>query len=53
MLHGLKKFLEHKAYVMRVESLRMTTAAGSGHATSALSAADIVTALFFMLCVMI
>ncbi len=47
MLHGLKKFLEYKAYVMRVESLRMTTKAGSGHPTSALSAADLVSALFF------
>ena len=47
MLHGLKKFLEHKAYKMRVESLQMTTEAGSGHPTSALSAADIVAALFF------
>jgi len=47
MLHGLKKFLEHKAYCLRVNSLKMTTAAGSGHSTSALSAADIVSALFF------
>lgn len=47
MLHGLKKFLEHKAYKMRVESLKMTTEAGSGHPTSALSAADLVAALFF------
>ncbi len=47
MLHGQKKFLEHKAYKMRVESLQMTTAAGSGHPTSALSAADLVSALFF------
>ncbi|GMU18812.1 MAG: transketolase [Candidatus Babeliales bacterium] len=47
MLHGLKKFLEHKAYKMRVASLQMTTQAGSGHPTSALSAADIVAALFF------
>lgn len=47
MLHGQKKFLEHKAYKMRVESLQMTTAAGSGHATSALSAADLVAAIFF------
>jgi len=47
MLHGLKKFLENKAYCMRLNVLRMTTAAGSGHTTSALSAADIVSALFF------
>lgn len=46
-MHMLKKFLEYKAYRMRVDSLRMTTAAGSGHPTSALSAADIVSALFF------
>jgi len=46
-MHTLKNFLEHKAYVMRVNSLLMTTQAGSGHPTSALSAADIVSALFF------
>lgn len=40
-------FLEHIAYKLRVNSLKMTTAAGSGHVTSALSAADIVAALFF------
>ena len=32
---------------LRAEVLRMTTAAGSGHATSCLSCADIVAALFF------
>lgn len=42
-----KYFLEHKAYAMRLSSLVMTTAAGSGHPTSALSAADLVAALFF------
>lgn len=46
-MHMLKKFLEYKAYRMRIDSLLMTTAAGSGHPTSALSAADIVSALFF------
>ncbi len=40
-------FLEHVAYNMRRSALRMTTQAGSGHPTSALSAADIVAALFF------
>lgn len=43
----LKKFLEYKAYRMRIDSLLMTTNAGSGHPTSALSAADIASALFF------
>jgi len=43
----LKNFLEHKAYLMRVNSLLMTTEAGSGYLTSALSAADIVACLFF------
>lgn len=47
MLHGLKKFLEYKAYTMRRDSLLMTAQAGSGHLTSALSCADIVAALFF------
>jgi transketolase len=40
-------FLEHKAYQLRVASLEATTAAGSGHPTSCLSAADIVAAIFF------
>lgn len=40
-------FLEYKAYKLRVGSLEATTQAGSGHPTSALSAADIVAALFF------
>ncbi|MBA3954666.1 transketolase [Candidatus Dependentiae bacterium] len=40
-------FLKYKAYKLRVESLKATTAAGSGHPTSALSAADMVSALFF------
>lgn len=46
-MHQLKKFLEYKAYQMRVSSLLMTTNAGSGHPTSALSCADLVSALFF------
>lgn len=40
-------FIAHKAYAMRVNSILMTTQAGSGHPTSALSAADIVAVLFF------
>jgi len=43
----LKDFLEHKAYLMRVNSLLMTTQAGSGNPTSALSAAELVSCLFF------
>jgi transketolase len=39
--------LEKHAYNLRISILRATTQAGSGHVTSALSAADIVTALFF------
>jgi len=39
--------LEYKAYQLRVDSIRATTAAGSGHPTSCLSAADIVAVLFF------
>lgn len=39
--------LKRRAYVLRVLSLKATTAAGSGHPTSALSCADIVAALFF------
>ena len=41
------QFLEYKAYQLRRLSLMATTAAGSGHVTSCLSAADIVAALFF------
>ena len=43
----IRHFLEHKAYQMRANAVRMTTHAGSGHPTSALSAADLVAALFF------
>jgi transketolase len=43
----LLHFLKHKAYAMRVSSVVQTTAAGSGHVTSALSCADLVAALFF------
>jgi transketolase len=41
------KRLKARAYNLRVLSLKATTEAGSGHPTSALSAADIVAALFF------
>jgi transketolase len=40
-------FLEEKAREIRIEILRMLTAAGSGHTGGSLSAADIVTALYF------
>lgn len=43
----LISFLEQMAYRMRLSSLKMTTNAGSGHPTSALSAADIIAVLFF------
>ncbi len=42
-------FLEHVAYDMRKWSIKMTSNAGSGHATSALSAADIMAVLFFQI----
>jgi transketolase len=42
-----EKLLAKKAYNMRVSSVEMTTRAGSGHPTSSLSAADIMSALFF------
>ncbi len=47
MKANLLHFLNYIAYNIRVSSLAMTTQAGSGHPTSALSAADIVAALFF------
>lgn len=40
-------YLNYKAYKLRRESIIATTAAGSGHPTSCLSAADIVAVLFF------
>ena len=46
-MNQLKKFLEYKAYQLRLESLIMTAKAGSGHPTSCLSAADLVAAVFF------
>jgi len=39
--------LREKARILRIHSLRMTTAAGSGHPTSCLSAAEIIAAIFF------
>ncbi len=39
--------LEDVATRLRIESIRATTAAGSGHPTSAASAADLVAAVFF------
>ncbi|MFQ5776934.1 MAG: transketolase [Terriglobia bacterium] len=41
------ELLRAKAARLRVHSLRATTAAGSGHPTSCMSAADLVSALFF------
>jgi transketolase len=42
-----KPALEAKARLIRSYILKMTTAAGSGHATSSLSAVELATALFF------
>jgi len=39
--------LNHKALQLRIDSIRATTEAGSGHPTSCMSAADLVAALFF------
>ncbi len=46
-MNQLDEYLEYKANLLRLHSLRMTTAAGSGHPTSCLSAAEIVSVLFF------
>jgi transketolase len=43
----LRSFLREKARVVRTEILKMLTNAGSGHTGGSLSAADIVTALYF------
>src|SRR5213080_5354184 len=39
--------LQNKATILRIESVRATTEAGSGHPSSCCSAADIVAVLFF------
>jgi transketolase len=44
---GLVQALEDVATRLRIDSIRATTAAGSGHPTSAASAADLVAGLFF------
>ena len=44
---ALLEQLREKARLLRIHSLRMTTAAGSGHPTSCLSAAELVAAAFF------
>src|SRR5215475_1753395 len=44
---GLIQSLEDVATALRIDSIRATTAAGSGHPTSCASAADLVAALFF------
>ena len=41
------RILQDKATHLRIDSIRATTAAGSGHPTSCASAAEIVSALFF------
>src|SRR5690348_10109947 len=43
----LIEILQDKATRLRIDSIRATTAAGSGHPTSCASAAEIVSALFF------
>ncbi|HEV2917390.1 MAG TPA: transketolase [Candidatus Babeliales bacterium] len=47
MQQQLHHFLANKAFNLRVLSLQASAAAGSGHPTSCLSAADIVSVLFF------
>ncbi len=44
---GLLEQLREKARILRIHSMRMTTAAGSGHPTSCLSAAELMAATFF------
>src|SRR5271170_8061335 len=46
-MNAIQPFLAHKAYNLRKWSIIQTTHAGSGHPTSCLSAADIVSVLFF------
>src|ERR1700733_6103151 len=44
---ALLEQLREKARLLRIHSMRMTTAAGSGHPTSCLSAAELMSAVFF------
>ena len=46
-METLKTFLKQKATNLRIHSIISTSEAGSGHPTTCLSAADIVSALFF------
>ena len=46
-MENLKNFLKRKATNLRIHSITATSEAGSGHPTTCLSAADIVSALFF------
>ncbi len=46
-MNEIENFLAHKAYNMRKWSIVQTSQAGSGHATTCLSAADIMSTLFF------
>ncbi len=46
-METLKTFLKQKATNLRIHSIVSTSEAGSGHPTTCLSAADIVSALFF------
>ena len=46
-METLKEFLKQKATNLRIHSVISTSEAGSGHPTTCLSAADIVSALFF------
>src|SRR5438067_7403940 len=41
------QILQDKATALRIDSIRATTEAGSGHPTSCASAADIVSVLFY------
>ncbi|MEM0010078.1 MAG: transketolase [Candidatus Bathyarchaeia archaeon] len=43
----LEEYLENKANIIRLYSLKSTTKAGSGHPTSCLSCAEIIATLFF------
>src|SRR5262249_18457125 len=45
--HNESLLLEQKAARLRIDSIRATTAAGSGHPTSCASAAEIMAVLFF------
>ncbi|HBS48420.1 TPA: transketolase [Candidatus Dependentiae bacterium] len=47
MKNEIKKFIQSRAALLRIDSIKATTASKSGHPTTCMSAADIMAVLFF------